>query len=142
MGSKEGEPIDYTNLMTPGQIEVMENLGSLMGQNLGRPATPYPGQLSAPPDISQLAAMNTMMGIGGYGGYTAPQFPGYGYSVQSAGLPYRKQKKPVSPKPITYPEKDVNLPNWPPTPVFNEPPPSLPIERRLSMITRNPWKYR
>lgn len=56
-------------------------MGSFLSSQLGDPnkpmagATPFPGMLSAPPDQSLLASMNTMMGHGGYGGYAPRPFP-------------------------------------------------------------------
>jgi len=75
MGSKEGEPFEYTQLMTPEQIEVMESLGRYIEPRIGQTATPYSGALSAQYDPAQLAAMNVMMSLGGQGGYNAPDIP-------------------------------------------------------------------
>jgi len=75
MGSKEGEPFEYTQLMTPEQIEVMESLGKYIEPRIGQTATPYSGTLSAQYDPAQLAAMNVMMSLGGQGGYNAPNIP-------------------------------------------------------------------
>lgn len=72
---KEGEPIDYTNLMTPEQQQIMAGMGQYLGEHLGETATPYSGTLSAQYDPAQLAAMNVMMQLGGQGGYNAPNIP-------------------------------------------------------------------
>ena len=72
---KEGEPIDYTNLMTPEQQQIMAGLGEYLGGKLGETATAYPGELNVQYDPAQLAAMNVMMQLGGQGGYNAPNIP-------------------------------------------------------------------
>jgi len=77
----EGEKIPYEYLIPPEKQDLVKKLGAFMSSQLGGPnnpmqgATPFPGVLSAPPDPSMLAAMNTMMGAGGYGGYTPGPFP-------------------------------------------------------------------
>ena len=76
--SCEGKPIDYRDLRTGGQQRTMAGLGNYLvppkGESLiGKPRDLYPGTLNAPYDPGQLAAMNTMMGMGGYGNYSAPE---------------------------------------------------------------------
>lgn len=72
--SCQGEPIEMEDLRTEGQQNVMANLGALLMPNIGKTRAPYPGMLSAPPDQAQLAAMDTMMGLGARAYYNAPQF--------------------------------------------------------------------
>jgi len=75
MGCCTGEKIDFEDLRTPEQKAIMAMLGPIIQSQMKTGATPYSGMLSAPYDVGQIAAMNTMMGLGGYGGYTAPQIP-------------------------------------------------------------------
>ena len=71
--SCHGDPIEFEDLRTPGQITAMDKLGDYLTPDIGKTREPYPGTLSAPYDPGQLAAMNTMMGMGGYGNYNVPQ---------------------------------------------------------------------
>lgn len=77
----EGKEVDWKYLIPPEKQDIVKMLGSFLGQQMGGPntpmtgASPFPGMLSAPPDQSMLAAMNTMMGQGGYGGYAPRPFP-------------------------------------------------------------------
>jgi len=75
MGCCTGEKIDFEDLRTPEQKAIMAMLGPIIQAQMKTGATPYSGMLSAPYDVGQIAAMNTMMGLGGYGGYNAPQMP-------------------------------------------------------------------
>lgn len=65
----EGEPLNVTNLKTEEQQAIMRHLGRILEPLSKTGATQYPGALSAPPNAGMIAAMNTMMGMGGYGGY-------------------------------------------------------------------------
>ena len=87
MCCNEGQEIDWENLRTPEQQEVMKAAGEFILPRMGQTATPLPqgAQLSQPPDPSMLAAMNTMMGLGGYGGYQAPEFQAYPWSQTGGG---------------------------------------------------------
>ncbi|GAG28191.1 unnamed protein product, partial [marine sediment metagenome] len=62
--SCQGEPIEMEDLRTAGQKNIMESLGKYLLPNIGKTRAPYPGALNAPPDPGQLAAMDTMMGLG------------------------------------------------------------------------------
>jgi len=84
--SCEGKPVELQDLRTAGQKEAMEKLGGYLTPSIGQTRDPYPGTLSAPYDPGQLAAMNTMMGMGGYAGYDNPQMSlGPGARVGPAG---------------------------------------------------------
>lgn len=63
----EGEQVDWENLRTPEQKNMMAQLYGpiLTGMQMG--ATQFPGQLSAPMTDMQKMAAKTMSGIGGYG---------------------------------------------------------------------------
>ena len=65
-----GEKIDLKEMRTEGQKEMGDFLGPLISSGILTGATPFEGQLTAGSDPAQMAAMNTMMGIGGYGPYT------------------------------------------------------------------------
>jgi len=65
----QGSPLEMQNMQSPQVQGMMNVLGPMIAQGLGRGATPFPGQLSAGANPGQSAAMNTMMGMGGYGGY-------------------------------------------------------------------------
>jgi len=69
----EGKEINYQDLRTPEQVQLMQALAPLLTQGIGKGATPFGGMLSQPPDPSMLAAMNVMMNVGGQGNY---RFPG------------------------------------------------------------------
>jgi len=71
--SCEGKPIEMQDLRTDDQKAIMKALGNYLMPNIGKTRAPYPGALNAPPDPGQLAAMDTMMGLGGRGFYNAPQ---------------------------------------------------------------------
>jgi len=71
--SCQGKPIEMQDLRTPEQKDVMAALGPLILAGINRGATPFGGQLSAPPDPSMLQAMNMMSQVGGQGPY---RFPG------------------------------------------------------------------
>jgi len=120
MGSKEGEPFEYTQLMTPEQIEVMESLGKYIEPRIGQTATPYSGALSAQYDPAQLAAMNVMMSLGGQGGYNAPNIPvGAGAMYSDLGRVLPGTSRPVkgpgtAPEPLT--PKTIPVPPEPPPP--------------------------
>ena len=62
--SCQGEPIEMKDLRTEGQQEIMEKLGDYLALMIEQTREPYTGQLNAPSDPGQLAAMNTMMGLG------------------------------------------------------------------------------
>jgi len=99
---KDGEPIDYTNLMTPEQQQIMAGLGEYLGGQLGETATAYPGTLNAQYDPAQLAAMNVMMGLGGQGAYNAPNIP-VGAQAQFSDL------GGVAPSPGSAPLPDITV---------------------------------
>ncbi len=118
MGSKEGEPFEYTQLMTPEQISVMESLGKYIEPRIGQTATPYSGTLSAQYDPAQLAAMNVMMSLGGQGGYNAPDIPvGAGAQVSMTPEPITARVKNITTEPFS---SKVNA--EPPEPLTPEPP--------------------
>lgn len=70
-----GSEIDLKEMRTPGQKEMGDILGPLFQAGISQGATPFGGQLSMGPDQAQMAAMNTMMGIGGQGGYQPGGYP-------------------------------------------------------------------
>lgn len=47
----------------------------------GSGATAYPGQMSAQINAPLIAALNLMMGMGGYGGYKVPTLPSTPYNI-------------------------------------------------------------
>ena len=65
----QGDKIDWENLRTPEQQMVMSGLAAPLTEGLNTGATKYPGQLSAPQNAPQQAALQTMMGVGGYPNY-------------------------------------------------------------------------
>lgn len=65
----ENRPIDWEHIRTPEQKKVMKQLGPLIQAGMSQGATPYGGQLSAPPDMGQIAAMQVAMEQGGFEGY-------------------------------------------------------------------------
>jgi len=71
----KGEEIDFKDLRTEEQKQMMQLLGGIIAGNIKKGATPFPGPRNAPPDMGQMAAMNTMMGIGGYGPYSYNPIP-------------------------------------------------------------------
>ena len=71
----KGEEIDFKDLRTEEQKQIMQMLGGIIAGNIQMGATPYNAPRNAPPDIGQMAAMNTMMQKGGYGGYTYNPIP-------------------------------------------------------------------
>ena len=64
-----GQPVNFENLKTPEQQNMMAVLASIIGSGLGKGTTPYYGQLTAPMTQPQLAASKAMMQIGGYPSY-------------------------------------------------------------------------
>ena len=74
-GCCTGTEIDLKEMRTPGQIDMGNVLGPLIQAGIGQGATPFGGQLSMGPDQAQMAAMNTMMGIGGQGAYQPGAYP-------------------------------------------------------------------
>jgi hypothetical protein len=98
----KGKEIDFKEMRTPEQKEMMAMLFDTIKSNMGQGATPFMGPLSAGPNPAQLAAMNTMMQMGGYGGYQAPQFPMYPYEVSGrAGQSGSTKSSPSYGKPST-----------------------------------------
>lgn len=100
-----GQEIDLKDIRTQEQKALM----NLLFQNILQPrlqgvqqgmmqATPYPGALSARPDVGQIAAMNTMMGMGGYGGYKAPHYRRKPYPVPEWGV-FERAEGPGPPGP-------------------------------------------
>ena len=63
----EGQEVDWENLRTPEQQNMMESLYHQMMQGAGQGATPFPGQLSAPMTDMQKMAAKTMSRQGGFG---------------------------------------------------------------------------
>ena len=63
----EGEQVDWENLRTPEQQNMMESLYYQMMKGGQQGATQFQGQLSAPMTDMQKMAAKTMSGIGGYG---------------------------------------------------------------------------
>ena len=101
--SCHGDPIEFEDLRTPGQITAMDKLGDYLTPDIGKTREPYPGMLSAPFDPGQLAAMNTMMGMGGYAGYDNPQMSlGPGARVGPVGSADRTMAIPgvAGPSPV------------------------------------------
>jgi len=80
-----GSEIDLKEMRTEGQKEMGNILGPLMAAGIGQGATPFGGQLSAGSDQAQMAAMNTMMGIGGQGQYNQQPYPMYGFGGFGGG---------------------------------------------------------
>jgi len=120
MGCCTGEEIDFQDLRSPEQKAIMAMLGPIIQAQMKIGATPYTGMLSAPYDVGQIAAMNTMMGLGGYGGYNAPQMPLYPFSVSGGYNP-------------TPPE--------PPPPLPPNPPPPIPPDPSPPLTSTSWWKY-
>ena len=75
----QGEEIDFKDLRTDEQKKIMSLLGGMIAGNINRGATQLQQPRTAPPDMGQMAAMNTMLGVGGYGGY---QYNPYPYGMQ------------------------------------------------------------
>ena len=94
----EGKSIDYENLRTPEQKEAMKAIWDILEKKGGAKATPFAGQLNAPYDPGQIAAMNIMLGSQGMGGYKPFGFP-------LGGLPQKEPDitlNPIEPiNPIT-----------------------------------------
>ena len=63
----EGQEVDWENLRTPEQQNMMESLYYQMMKGAQQGATQFQGQLSAPMTDMQKMAAKTMSGIGGYG---------------------------------------------------------------------------
>jgi len=63
----EGQEVDWENLRTPEQQNMMESLYYQLMQGGQQGATQFPGQLSAPMVDMQKMAAKTMSGIGGFG---------------------------------------------------------------------------
>ena len=86
MGCCTGRPIDeFQDLRSPEQKAVMAILGPIIQAQMKAGATPYPGMINAPWDRALIASMNTMMGLGGHGGYVPPPIPLYPIGM-SGGL--------------------------------------------------------
>lgn len=123
----EGKEVDWKYLIPPEKQDIVKMLGSFLGQQMGGPntpmtgASPFPGMLSAPPDQSMLAAMNTMMGQGGYGGYAPRPFPTA--PITGPGMPSvpweyeggKKKRKEDDPEKIDIPDKPVRTFNYDPS---------------------------
>ena len=90
-----GSEIDLKEMKTAGQKDIGKILAKIIKANMEKGATPFGGQLSQPPDQGMMAAMNTMMNIGGYGGYSPPVMPG-------------RPSGPIGPQPVAGPP--VGLP--------------------------------
>ena len=72
--SCQGKPYDLKDLgRTPEQLKMMQELMPIILEGMTKGATPFGGQLSAPPDPSMFNAMNVMSMAGGQGPY---QWPG------------------------------------------------------------------
>ena len=71
--SCQGKPVEMADIRTPEQKEMIAAMLPLILGGIGKGATPFGGQLSAPPDPSMLNAMNMMSMMGGQGPY---QWPG------------------------------------------------------------------
>lgn len=84
----EGKEIEYKDLRTPGQQQMMQSLLPVIMGGIQRGATPFGGMLSQPPDPSVLNAMNVMSNVGGQGNYN---FPG-----MQVG-PYPQPQQPTPP---------------------------------------------
>ena len=63
----EGQEVDWENLRTPEQQNMMESLYYQLMKGGQQGATQFPGQLSAPMVDMQKMAAKTMSGIGGFG---------------------------------------------------------------------------
>jgi len=69
----QGKPVEMQDLRTAEQKQMMQKLLPILLGGMEKGATPFGGQLSAPPDPGMLSAMNMMMQVGGQGPY---QYPG------------------------------------------------------------------
>ena len=63
----EGDKVDWENLKTPEQQNMMESLYYQMMKGGQQGATQFPGQLSAPMTDMQKMAAKTQAGVGGFG---------------------------------------------------------------------------
>ena len=63
----QGDKIDWENLRTPEQQNMMEGLYHQLMKGGQQGATQFPGQLSAPMTDMQKMAAKTMSGVGGFG---------------------------------------------------------------------------
>ena len=63
--SCQGKPVEMADIRTPEQKEMIAAMLPLILGGIGKGATPFGGQLSAPPDPSMLNAMNMMSMMGG-----------------------------------------------------------------------------
>ena len=87
MACCQGKEIDFKDLRTPEQQQMMKSLAPLLLSGISRGATPFGGMMTQPPDPSMLAAMNMMMNVGGQGNYN---FPG----MQTGAWPQPPQATP------------------------------------------------
>ena len=87
----DGEKFDLDEMRTAGQKKVGAELSEIIYALMGKMATPLQGRLSMGPDQAQLAAMNTMYGVGGRAGYNPGKYPMYGFG----GFP--PFERPVAP---------------------------------------------
>jgi len=68
-----GKPVEFENLRTPEQQSMMKALYRPIAEGMGGGATQFPGQLSAGQTAPQQAALQAMMGIGGFPNYIPGQ---------------------------------------------------------------------
>ena len=70
--SCQGDPIEMADLRTKEQKQMMEKMGPLIWEMMGKGATPFGGKLTQGPDPGMLQAMNMMSMVGGQGPYQVP----------------------------------------------------------------------
>ena len=107
----QGEEVDFKEMRTEEQKQMMSLLAGLISGGMQQGATPFPGQRNAPPDPGQMAAMNTMMGIGGYGPYTYGPSP-YG-NQPPMGMPTPFPMGGPVDEPKNYPGSGPRVPKNP-----------------------------
>jgi len=91
MGCGTGSPIEYSweNVIPPWQQQVAEPTGGLIQQQLGQPATPFPGPLATGMDPLMTMGAGALAGMMGQPynpppymthPYGTPGMPGWGYN--------------------------------------------------------------
>ena len=90
-----GEKIPWEEINAPELKTLRNNLVNYVGGNVGKGATPYPGNVAAPVNPASNAALNMVLGMMGHGGYSPPA--GFTYQGGQQGSPIGPATNPPPP---------------------------------------------